>query len=107
MRLIDAEALKEIIKERRTNIEKDHGIEVGFAIGMLIACETIIDKQPTIEAKPVVHAHWVTDFDFDPEEEQELYFYFCSNCKDSLFGDKEDFKYCPYCGAQMDEEVSE
>lgn len=63
MRLIDAEALKEIIKERRTNIEKDHGIEVGFAIGMLIACETIIDKQPTIEAKP----NWIPVQDHLPK----------------------------------------
>ena len=98
MRPIDADALKEIIKERRTNIEKKHGIEVGFAIGMLIACETIIDKQPAIEAKPVVRAHWKLDSPID-----SLY---CSNCgKEALrdyFEDEVRSNYCPHCGAQMD-----
>lgn len=102
MRLIDAGALKEIIKERRTNIEKNHGVEVGFAIGMLLACEAIIDEQPTIEAKPVVHAHWDKDR-------------CCTHCgrtyMDIAIAVWEDFSEneadipscCPYCGAQMDE----
>lgn len=99
MRLINAEALKEIIKERRTNIEKGHGIEVGFAIGMLLACEAIIDKQPTIKAKPIVRAHWNNDGR-------------CTNCgghapffpwTDEWY----DTKLCPHCGAQMDELVSD
>ena len=67
----------------------------------------MVNRAPTVEAKPIVHAHWETDFDFDPEEEQERYFYFCSKCKNALFGNKEDFKYCPYCGATMDEGASE
>lgn len=112
MRLIDAEALAEKIKEKINVLERDLLLDKGSWLSnirlvwfkkLLIMVEAL----PTIEAKPVVHAHWVTDFDFDPEEEQELYFYFCSKCKDTLFGDKEDFKYCPYCGAQMDEVVVE
>lgn len=93
MRLIDAEALENEIAKTMRYVPKDAVLDV--------AC--MVNRAPTIEAKPVVHAHWVTDFDFDPEEEQELYFYFCSKCKKELFGYKEDFKYCPYCGAQMDE----
>ena len=102
MRPIDAEVFVKELKKFLITIHQTY-----LAEAVLRIVQKVIDKQPTIEAKPIVHAHWVTDFDFDPEEEQELYFYFCSNCKDSLFGDKEDFKYCPYCGAQMDEEVSE
>ena len=97
MRLIDAEALKEIIKERRTNIEKNHGIEVRFAIGMLIACETIIDKQPTIEAKPVVHAHW-------ENEHYNRYGHLCHCCSNCGFSaSHKDKNWCANCGAQMDE----
>ena len=110
MRLIDAEAFKQAVKEGFEHLEKRFGNRESVSINPYVALCTIeetflgsIDRTPAIEAKPVVHAHWVTDFDFDPEEEQELYFYFCSKCKNELFGNKEDFKYCPYCGAQMDE----
>ena len=101
-RLIYAEALKTKIQILLCEVQK-HGFTPPEQIVNLGLLLQYIDNAPTIEAKPVVHAHWVTDFDFDPEEEQELYFYFCSKCKKELFGDKEDFKYCPYCGAQMDE----
>ena len=92
MRLIDADALLEEAWDVDCRCGYVQVVDVGS-----------IEEAPTIEAKPVVHAHWETDFDFDPEEEQEIYFYFCSKCKNELFGNKEDFKYCPYCGAQMDE----
>ena len=58
----------------------------------------VIDKQPTIEAKPIFHAHW--------ESNQ------CSNCKGfALSFDNEPYRkvilsnFCPHCGAQMDEVV--
>lgn len=99
MRLIDAEAL-----ENKINVKRRGKVlfEVGYNMAIDKSVEAI-ENAPTIETKPVVHAHWESDFDFDPEEEQEIYFYFCSKCKNELFGNKEDFKYCPYCGAQMDE----
>ena len=102
-RLIDAEAYKSYI--RKTYCQYCDGCFDEWRhddCWQLYAIKTL-EAIPTIEAKPVVHAHWETDFDFDPEEEQEIYFYFCSKCKNELFGNKEDFKYCPYCGAQMDE----
>ena len=110
MRLIDAEDFQKRIENRISIFAKEQlseEREIGLVIGVLLGIEDLLKIQPTIEAKPIVHAHWVTDFDFDPEEEQELYFYFCSKCKNELFGDKEDFNYCPYCGARMDEVVSD
>ena len=54
-----------------------------------------LDRQPTVEAKPVVHAHW----------KPKSYYYICSNCGEDAFWDLDDdlsYLYCPFCGAQMD-----
>lgn len=58
---------------------------------------------PTIEAKPIVHAHW---------EEVREGCHICSNCKvkASLTSDEYDYmedlnNYCPNCGARMDEVI--
>jgi hypothetical protein len=60
----------------------------------------LINKAPTVEAKPVVHAHWI-------EEGEDL---ICSNCEEYALLNCECYseysKYCPYCGAQMDESIS-
>lgn len=56
---------------------------------------------PTADVKPVVHAHWILHDDNND-------IWDCSNCKahifiNVLYGNKA--KYCPNCGAIMDEEV--
>ena len=54
-----------------------------------------IDKIPTADVAPVVHAHWI----------KRVGGYFdCSNC-----GAVSDWKspYCPRCPAKMDEEVEQ
>lgn len=74
-----------------------------FAGGVLFALDKI-DEMPTIEAKPVVHAHWISE-----DEAEELghleWSYGCSNCKEIFWDCTESFafSYCPHCGAQMDE----
>jgi hypothetical protein len=88
MRLIDAEALM-----KEANEEGAYGyVDV-----------TQIANAPTIEAKPVVHAHW--------EEKHSLH-HICSEChhdapyKMNGYDAMEDLSaYCPNCGAQMDESV--
>ena len=95
MRLINAEDF--LVGWQRTGIEEyDEGKEAG--IDLVLA---IIDHLPTIEAKPVVHAHWIEQI---IDGGQEL---MCSNCGEyALMNDEfysEFSKYCPYCGAQMDE----
>ena len=42
----------------------------------------------------VKHGHWITDEDWDS---------CCSVCGDQLSGELNPFKYCPFCGALMDE----
>lgn len=72
----------------------------------------IIEKAPTVEAEPVIHAHWVKMSDPDG-----LY-YCCGNCGEDLpryyterptfdnpFPDMESIDKtprCPNCGAVMD-----
>lgn len=96
---IDREIATEIIDNYAKTISKD----------CLVVYQTIRDIVdticPAVEAKPVVHAHWenifclVTPYDDDDYEEARCK---CSNC--TMITDFE-YDYCPYCGAQMDEEV--
>lgn len=66
----------------------------------------LIAKQPTVDAVPVVHAHW--------ERYRDRTGLICSNCRGKWhwFEDKEyadiyarENKCCSNCGARMDEEV--
>lgn len=90
MRLIDAEEFQKFIEKQDESA--DYTI---YHFGEWL------EQQPTIEAKPVVHAHWIEQI---IDGGQEL---MCSNCGEyALMNDEfysEFSKYCPYCGAQMDE----
>lgn len=52
------------------------------------------------EFRPVVHAHWIEHF----EDFGESFFVECSACHSSKNADES--KFCPDCGAVMDEEVN-
>lgn len=91
-RLIDANAL---------DLNYDRNCFNEFDEGYVCGCETIImtvKNAPTVDAKPVVHAHWVydkaTEFWGNP--------YRCSNCHAAR---PRKTKFCPDCGSKMDEEV--
>ena len=106
-RLIDAELLKRTTKRLIKEQEQD-GFYPKSWDEEVIAFKCLIDGMPTIEAKPVVHAHWlITEYEY----------FDCSNCgrsiwngcdstaqaKQMLVNKEVVFQYCPYCGAQMDE----
>ena len=58
-----------------------------------------------LEFEPVVHAHWVTAYEFDfGIGEERTTGYNCSRC--GIYSIKKDNR-CPDCGAHMDEEVAE
>ena len=82
-----------------------HVNDLPFSQGQCQTVQDWLDMQPTVEAKPVVHAYWKEN-----PEMSDIYrkYYQCSNCRRtvSLFaGSPEDiFPYC-HCGAKMVEEV--
>lgn len=82
MRLIDADALKDVI-----GISKRLGNK---------AISYYIDTMPTIESEPVRHGHWTLN---------SMEHGVCSVCHQSsvdiVGGDWSN--YCPACGAKMDE----
>lgn len=99
-RLIDANVLIDWLTKAtgfRTNCDDCTSIDCLDCI-----IEEAIKNAPTIKAKPVVHAHW---FLLDDCANEGVY---CSACTKKVY--KTDYanqklksKYCPNCGAQMDE----
>ena len=85
-RFIDANNLIEEIREERCyNCRNFKDMKCDY-------CGTadyiyMIEDMPTVEARPVVHAHWKHHMQ-------------CSECGQV---DITEPNFCPYCGAQMDE----
>ena len=92
-RLIDAEALEK--KAVMVEALDGDGVPYEFLAVPLVTLETA----PTIEAKPVVHAHW-SEVQCSKNSVKWLHRVSCSNCHNE--GHKR-YDYCPHCGAQMDE----
>ena len=95
MRLIDAEAFL------KTEIDRCGSAPlVGTCTSDNEYLSDRLKKVPTIEAKPVVHAHWTGSNGT-----------YCSHCERSYMdvADADSWEssdipdFCPYCGAQMDE----
>ena len=94
MRLIDAEALYKHMKKALKLKPQMLGTMYEFFQFVALDC---VETAPTIEAKPVVHAHW---------EGKPLAGYAtvrCSACNSCFSENNGRWKYCPDCGAQMDE----
>ena len=95
MRLIDADALENEIVKTMRYVPKDAVLDV--------AC--MVNRAPTIEAKPDVRAHWeqvITVVKKIHEYEQGDIQYRCDHCGHIV----DDFEnYCGGCGAQMFEGV--
>ena len=98
MRLIDADALKTKIQKIKAEA-LEHGFAPESVCGDILL--NFLDNAPTIEAKPVVHAHW-------ENEHLNRYGHLCHCCSNCGFSaSHKDKNWCANCGAQMDEEVSD
>ena len=103
MRLIDAEAFL------KTEIDRCGSAPlVGTCTSDNEYLSDRLKKAPTIEAKPVVHAHWVTEQEAEEINRYDLT-YCCSACGhcDWDCTESEGFEYCPNCGAKMDEKEND
>lgn len=58
-----------------------------------------IEEQPTIDAAPVVHAHWIYRGYTFPDGQYRK----CSACKGLIKVVANDGKFCGHCGAKMEE----
>lgn len=90
-RLIDADALKEMICNNVYPItdffnSQDYGM---FWTGGI---EKAIDEAPTIEAEPIRHGKWISHGSY----------FTCSVCDEEQFGIDTGRYYCQNCGAKMD-----
>lgn len=104
-RLIDANALRQKIEKWADSA--DNSISFADSVESFAYDEVLdaIDAAPTIDPEalqPV--AHWVCEEDYDGDP----VVWTCSHCKDSSImydGTPKDngFKFCPYCGAKMEE----
>ena len=56
-----------------------------------------IRNAPTVEAEPIRHGKWVKYYGYEDR-------YYCSNCQDIWRSERiKCLKYCPTCGAKVDE----
>ena len=94
MKLIDADALIEKLSIAKdcNDCEHDEAPYCRWKPDVIDICEAINDA-PTIDAMPVKHAKLV-----DPNPYGE-----CSIC-DFLIDIRQNYNYCPNCGARMDGE---
>lgn len=104
MRLIDVDELN-FEKLQDTNGKAIPANEYIAFLKGAIAAEELVKNAPTIDAEPVVHAHWIISFD-NPYRRKQC---FCSACgkKNSVAGINQEVPYCHWCGAKMDEEVKQ
>ena len=112
MRLIDADKLmkylESIFNEHKAESSQDGHNDDPFVDGESSAMHNVfeaISEQPTVDAQPVVHAHWI---DEELELGEDFSIYKCSNCGEEFqlmdgTPNDNDYDYCPHCGARMDE----
>lgn len=105
MRLIDADSLKEGIKELKRSPWYNNDINPSWQQGIKDAVHVVetlcIDEQPTIDAVPARHGHWI-GIDDEPCEVWE-----CDVCGYIYETDSKLHRYCPYCGARMDKDETD
>lgn len=84
-RLIDANRLIKRMKAEEAWAEymEDMRFEDAYCL---------VEEAPTVEAKPVVHAHW---------NQIANGFMVCSHCEKTVEENRK-YSFCPLCGAQMD-----
>ena len=100
-RYIDAENISNRINLTIKELSKDP-IKYAFSVDNLETYLFMINEEKAEDVAPVIHANWIYDKLAGVAE--------CSNCKyciDTFYDSIAigDYKYCPNCGAVMDEVI--
>lgn len=95
MRLIDAEELMRDIDEIY-DTDKHKWSEDAEDILKEIS------EARTVDVEPIRHGHWIK-VETPHTSPYELNIYKCSECDAHLFAVVDGYRYCPNCGALMDE----
>lgn len=105
MRLIDADALKAVLRKHidalRRNIQYGGAHEAEMAFWRKAGLENALDgihNAPTIEAEPVRHGQWVKRKVCGGAD-----MFVCNVC--NSVAQSTQTEYCPHCGARMDGET--
>lgn len=102
MRLIDADALKDLLCNQCTNdIIEDECTEAGCGYSK------IVDSMPTIEAEPVRYGRWENPTESKPRMFERYGHTFiqrqCTECRrwSIQVAGSITYKYCPHCSVKM------
>lgn len=81
--------------------------DMGAAQGCWVSCADcekinclvgeIIDRQPVVDAEPVEYSKWISQ-----NNSSHKFFESCGVGFNIHFYEKNDYRFCPYCGAKMD-----
>lgn len=91
MRLIDADAVTRALDN---TLAEDNPKPAPAEVILINFAKSIISDVPTID--PFIHSSWRR------EENEFGYYWVCSHC--GIFSYNGKSRYCPHCGAKMDEE---
>ena len=96
MRFIDVDDFKKEIM--KCNADPINEFDLGWDTWGIF---NAIDRTPTADVTPVIHAHWIK------HGEPPWYVIECSECgaKWQMSGSWDANNFCGNCGAKMDEEV--
>lgn len=103
MRLIDADALMGTLAHKSYSVTDFWNCR---GAGMfLFGIEQAVNEQPTIDAVPIRHGMFVgTEYDGFADGNPVYYEWKCSECGCVFEEEEPTYRYCPQCGARMDEE---
>ena len=105
MRLIDADLLEKEIykwmpKDQETWMEGD----IPPIENLVVSIMMTIQEQPTVDAVPARHGTWAREVLGSTSGYGTTVMYQCSECEKMSIS---EHKYCPNCGARMDERKEE
>jgi hypothetical protein len=102
-RLIDADDFLKRLNERPVDYI-DPGCDFYYFEETV---ESVLNETPTVDAVPVVHGRWIPTYHTYYNRAGEYQIadeWHCSNC--GIYS-KDEWNYCPNCGARMDLEEEE